>query len=207
MIWEGVEIHKLRAKQAAAEEYSKEVRHIFEVAVLPNRWTQPSNVEICAVVANGKRSTTDALVAPTPVSAPAPTPAPTPAPGFWQVDKDTNPVSGVVTTVARVGGNQNIIIRQIGKRLELYITTNQFLETTDNVETRLAPVQYKLDSGKVVRQSWELSDDNTALFYPGNPKAFIAQMRNANSLAFEYSPSGKVPDTIVFDVTGLPDVF
>lgn len=32
-------------------------------------------------------------------------------------------------------------------------------------------------------------------------------MRKAKSLAFEYHPSDKVPDTIVFDVTGFPDVF
>ena len=122
---------------------------------------------------------------------------------------ETNPVTGGVTTTAwlKYHGRQNIYIRQRGKKLELYVDTDEFLETVDNMHSRRSPVQYKFDNGKVVRQSCIISDDNAALFYPGNPEAFIAQMRNAKNLAIEYHPADKVPQTISFDVTGFPDAF
>lgn len=77
----------------------------------------------------------------------------------------------------------------------------------DNLHTRNSTVQYRFDTGKVIRQNWIISDDNEALFYSGNPKAFLAQMRQAKSLSIEYRPADKVPATITFVVTGFPDVF
>jgi len=127
----------------------------------------------------------------------------------WQVDTETNPVTGIQKKVAtlKYRDKQNIIIRLNGETLDCYITTDEFLETVDNMDSRVSTVQYKFDDGKVIRQGWTISGDNTALFYPGNCSPFIAQLRKAKSLAFEYRPSEKIPATITFDVAGFPDDF
>jgi hypothetical protein len=127
----------------------------------------------------------------------------------WYSYSESNPVTGEITITATLKDHdeQDIIIRQTGKKLELYIKTGEFLETVDNMEDHLSTVQYKLDDGKVVKQAWSLSSDNEALFYPGNPKGFVEQLRKAQVFSFEFKPSDKVPQTVVFDVGGLPDVF
>ena len=133
----------------------------------------------------------------------------TPPQSNWQVDTATNPVTGELTTTAYLKdqGSQNIYIRQKGKKLDFYINTGDFLETMDNLDSRATAVQYRFDSGKVTRQTWTISDDNEAIFYPGNPKGFLTQMRQAKNFAIEYKPAEKIPETITLDVTGLPDVF
>jgi hypothetical protein len=50
-----------------------------------------------------------------------------------------------------------------------------------------------LDQGKVIRQFWTISDDNTALFCPKHPEGFIKQLRAAKQFAFEYEPNDKDP--------------
>jgi hypothetical protein len=127
----------------------------------------------------------------------------------WEEVSKTNSVTGEITTSASLKGHdeQDIIVRQIGHKLECYIKTGEFLETNDNLESNESTVQYKFDDGKVIKQSWGLSSDNMALFYPGNPKPFLEQMRRAKTLSFEFKPSDKVPETISFDVGGFPDTF
>jgi hypothetical protein len=151
-----------------------------------------------------------APVTPAVSTAPAPVTTPLGPIGNWQVDHDTNAVTGVVTTTAflRVYDKRNIFIRQRGKRSpDCYITTGDFLETVDNMENRSSTVQYRVDGGKPVRQPWYLSDDNRALFYPGNCEPFIAKSRSAKRLAFEYKPAERIESAISFDVAGLPDAF
>jgi hypothetical protein len=127
----------------------------------------------------------------------------------WKLDRDVNPVTGVVTFVAYLEfrGEQNLYIRQVGHKLDCYVTTGDFLETSSNVEDRISTVQYKIDGGKLIRQGWWIGDSNENLFYPGNCESFISQLRQAKTLAFEYSPAGKVPSTMVLDISGFPDGF
>jgi invasion protein IalB len=133
------------------------------------------------------------------------------SPGDWQLSSDTNAVTGEVTTVASLHSaldeNQYIIVRLIGKKLDCYVNTNEFLETVENIESHLSTVQYKFDDGKVVRQGWTLSSNNEALFYPGNCATFIARIKKAKTLALEFRPSEKIPETITFDVEGFPEAF
>ena len=84
---------------------------------------------------------------------------------------------------------------------------DEFLETIDNINSRDSTVQYRLDDGEPVRQTWTLSDDNTALFYPGSCAPFIAKLRTAKQLAFEYRPAGRTESTLTFPIEELPDVF
>lgn len=146
---------------------------------------------------------------PAPVMASTPSPVAAVEQGSWQVDSETNPVTGGVTKTAylRFQGRQNIYVRQKGKTLECYINTDTFLETIENLHSGVSTVQYRFDVGKPVRQGWNMSSDHEALFYPGNPKAFLTQMSKAKTLAFEYRPADKMPAAITFDVTGFPASF
>lgn len=126
----------------------------------------------------------------------------------WRVDTSKNELSGEPTITAINGyGDESMVIRRRGRKLDCYVTTGEFLETLDNMNNRIAPVKYKFDDGPIVRQGWTLSDDNTALFYPGNPKTFLQKMRRANRFVIEYSPSQKVPQTESFDVSPFPAEF
>src|SRR5271155_5381420 len=61
----------------------------------------------------------------------------------WNLERKVNPATGVVTSEAYLSFSptQNIYIRQIGKKLECYITTSAFLETMENVESHVSTVQ------------------------------------------------------------------
>ncbi len=137
--------------------------------------------------------------------------APAAPQGSWRLSSETNPVTGEVRTVASLnsssGDEQYIIIRLVGKKLDCYVNTNEFLETVNNMESRISTVQYKFDAGKVVRQGWSISANNEALFYPGNCATLIAQIKKAKTLALEFRPSETIPETITFDVEGFPEGF
>jgi hypothetical protein len=158
---------------------------------------------------NDTRTSDDSAATATPATSTGSVPTAQAVQSYWKVKSESNAVTGQLTTTAYLTyqGKQNIYVRQTGKKLECYIDTDEFLETVNNLDSRNSTVQYKFDDGKVTRQTWTLSDDNNALFYPGNPKLFLAQMRHANTLAFEYRPADRIPQTITFDVTGFPDVF
>jgi hypothetical protein len=91
--------------------------------------------------------------------------------------------------------------------LDCYLNTGSFLETVDNMHSRRSLVKYKFDDGVIVRQEWVISDDNTALFYPGSPTAFLQKMRRAKRFLIEYSPADAVPQTASFDVSEFPAEF
>jgi hypothetical protein len=123
----------------------------------------------------------------------------------WRISSTHNDLTGQLEITAVNGwGSEAIIIRQRGKTLDCYVTTGEFLETTDNMHTRRSLVKYKFDDGSIVRQTWILSDDNTALFYPGKPNSFLQKMRGAKRFVIEYSPSDKIPQTASFDVSSFP---
>jgi hypothetical protein len=148
--------------------------------------------------------------APTPPPTVTPVAAATPPTGYWQVDSDTNAVTGEITKTAylKFQGKQNIFVRQRGRKLECFITTDDFLETLENEDSRNSTVQYKFDNGKVIRQTWSVSANNESLFYPGTcSNTFLTQMQHAKTLAIEYRPADIVPKTITFDVTGFPNTF
>lgn len=138
-----------------------------------------------------------------PVTAETPTP-----PSPWRVSRSWNEVTGEETITAITGwGEQTLVIRQIGKKLECYLTTGQFLETVDNMHSNLSVVKYKFDDGPIVRQAWHMSSDYDALFYPGDPSAFLKKMRKAKQFAIEYAPADVVPQTVSLDISQFPAGF
>jgi hypothetical protein len=144
----------------------------------------------------------------TPTAQAVQPPAPPAEPSPWQSSTSTNAVTGEITTTAVTGyGERNLVLRQIGKKLECFLETSEFLETVENMESNRSGVAYKFDDGPVVRQGWNMSSDHTALFYPGNPAAFLSKLRKAKHLAIEFHPADKVAQTVTLDVSQLPPLF
>jgi hypothetical protein len=161
-------------------------------------------VGIVILIVSANQSTP---VAATEPSASPATPVSTPTPSDWTLGHSTNPVTGVVTTVASTSGDHNILVRLIGKKLDCYINTPDFLETVDTIEGGSSMVQYKFDDGKVIRQGWGLGEDNTSLFGESHCTSLVALLRKSKKLAFEYKPADKVATTYIFDVDGFPAEF
>lgn len=124
----------------------------------------------------------------------------------WQVSTEHNHLTGQKTFVAVNGvGVRSIIVRKVGKRVDCVVNTTEFLGTLENMQTRRSVVKYKFDDGKVVRQAWLLSDDNTSLVYPGDPKRFLRKMETAKEFTIEISPFGKSPQTESFETAPMPN--
>jgi hypothetical protein len=133
--------------------------------------------------------------------------SPSPPPSPWNVSTSTNEVTRETTVVATTGsGDKTIVVRQVGKKLECYLKTGQFLETVENMNTNRSVVKYRFDDGPIVSQGWSLSSDNTALFYVGDPTPFLNKMRKAKRIAIQYEPADIIPQTVSFDVTQFPVV-
>ncbi len=100
--------------------------------------------------------------------------------------------------------NLSLVVRQTGKKLECYITDADPLETMDKMPRILSHVEYGFDRGEMVSKDWIRSDRATALFYPGDVKEFIQDIRKAKRLVIEYQPTGKLPQTTSFNVSLFP---
>jgi hypothetical protein len=151
--------------------------------------------------------------APSGVTAKVP---PSTPPSSWNVDRETNAVTGEKTITAydyhlldtqAFNNNKSVTIRQTGSKLVAFVTTGEFLETADNMHTRAVPVIFTIDKGSPVRQTWTLSDDNTAVFYRGKVREFLNRLRGAKELSIQIPRAEYTPLVLSFDVSGLPDVF
>jgi hypothetical protein len=126
-------------------------------------------------------------------------------PSLWRASTSRNELTSEVEVTAVNGfGDKTIVVRKRGTKLDLYVTTDEFLETVDNMNTRRSTVKYKFDNGPIIREAWIISDDNSALFYPGSPRTFLQKMSNAKRFVIDYSPSEKIPQTESFDVFLFP---
>lgn len=160
---------------------------------------------IVAVIINAK-PTTAPSTSQTPGAASGPTTPLSESP--WRITTEKNAVTGEVTLTAATGiGKRYLVLRQIGKKLECFLETDEFLETVENMHTGVSSVKYKFDDGQVITQDWHLSSDNEALFCPGNPMPLLRKMRNARRLSVEFRPADEVAQTVTVDVSQLPASF
>jgi hypothetical protein len=159
-----------------------------------------------AVNGGGARSASGGKTVTVPEEKPSDTSAPAPAIlSPWSVSASKNELSGEAQlTVINGFRDHAIIVRKRGKKLDCYITTGEFLETVENMDSRRSAVRYKFDDGAIVRQEWIISDNNTSLFYPADPRTFLFKMSIAKRFIVEYRPSDKVPQTQSFDVSPFP---
>ena len=124
----------------------------------------------------------------------------------WVVTSTKNDLTGEPEVFADNAASRrvNMVIRRRGKKLECYINTDEFFETVQNMHTRKSPVSYRFDDGAIVRQAWDISADNTALFYPGNPRPFLDKIRQSRRLVVRFEPADTIPQSATFDVSNFP---
>lgn len=125
----------------------------------------------------------------------------------WEFSSEENDVTKEVTqyAIAYLG---RFVVRNSKESLDCFINTHEFLETVDNLDSRKSRVRYRFDDGPVVSQTWSISEDNTALFYPGKSCAsFINKIKAAKKFYFEYQPADKIAQTISINIQGFPEAF
>ncbi len=161
-----------------------------------------------AVAVNGtgtKPPSSETAAAAVDVKSSSTSDAPPAIPSPWSVSSSKNELTGEIQVTAINGFRDHaIVVRKRGKKLDCYVTTGEFLETVENMDSRRSTVRYKFDDGAIVRQEWVISDNNNSLFYPADPRNFLFKMSIAKRFVFEYRPSDKVPQTQSFEVSPFP---
>ena len=127
----------------------------------------------------------------------------------WDISSSADAVTGEKTTmaVASAGHRRALVLQIEGKKASVYVDTGHFLETVDRDQTGTAAGTYRLGSGRIERQAWDISNDGEALFYPGNARRFIRKLSHSGTLAVSYTDSDGVRHSIMFDTARLPQTF
>ena len=129
--------------------------------------------------------------------------------GKWQVTEDVNPLDDSRTVFAvliadegrsRMGDEVTLVLRCMSGQLETFIGWNGYMGSDrPRVTTRIGIEDPQTDR-------WSLSSDNTATFFPGDPRGFIYRLFSAERLVAQATPYSESPITAVFDLTGISDV-
>jgi type VI secretion system protein VasI len=81
--------------------------------------------------------------------------------------------------------------------LNVYINWSSYLGLEE------APVTIRLGSAEARTESWSLSTDNQATFYPDDDAEFVAQLLATDRLVAQTTLYSESPITAVFDLTGF----
>jgi hypothetical protein len=102
----------------------------------------------------------------------------------------------VLTARATSPQGGTLVIRFKGKELDAYVSTPEI------VDDEKANVRIKFGDAEPVRQTWSRSTDYRAIFSP-DPVGLITRLESNSKFMIEYRPYQKMPDTIIFSVSGL----
>jgi len=125
--------------------------------------------------------------------------------GSWDVRIKSNPLDDSRTVslalISETGkdafGNPMVlIIRCLSNETNLFINWRNYLGDKAMVTTRVG-------SEKATTQSWTLSTDSQATFYPFQDVGFIQKMMKSNKFVAQVTPYGESPITAVFNTGGL----
>jgi len=121
-------------------------------------------------------------------------------PTNWFKSEKSDPMDGtkeiVVMTSAIGQSSGTLIIRFKGDNLDVYVNTDEIIDDES------ASVRVKFDDAAPVRQTWTRSTDYKAMFSP-DPFGLLTRLQLGSKFYIEYRPYQRVPDTIIFNVTGL----
>jgi len=127
--------------------------------------------------------------------------------GKWNVSTQTNPIddSIIITFILIADTGESVygdpivlVIRNSNGENDIYINWNSYLGSEVYVTMRL-------DSEKSIRNTWAISTDRKASFYPGDTFELIKKMLNAQKLVVQCTPYLENPITAIFDIRGLRD--
>jgi hypothetical protein len=121
--------------------------------------------------------------------------------GGWQVTASINPMDSVKTVSASMASledpNVNLVVRCIGKRAAVYVSTHETISAEYGVRIRF-------DKGRPVKQSWQRAKSYDSLFAP-SAGDFLRNMKSARIFYFEYTPDREIAKGLSFDVGKLPE--
>lgn len=124
----------------------------------------------------------------------------------WEVSQTANPIDDSPTVVLSIDAGSpssslrsapSLILRCKSKNVDVYINWRQFLGSDET------DVTVRLGRAAATRNSWGLSTDNEATFYPGRASTFITQLMSVDTLVAMTTPYSESPVTAVFAVSGL----
>lgn len=117
-----------------------------------------------------------------------------------------DPYTGVTATTAMniLDGDNSLVIRRTGNKLECYINTGQMFSPGKRESGQDSTVHYRFDDGKEISQQWRLSDDHQSLIYPGDPTEFLSELATSKTFAFAFKNASGTLQTVTYDVAGLP---
>lgn len=124
----------------------------------------------------------------------------------WMVETLDDPYTGVTVTTAMniLDGDNSLVIRRTGNKLECYVNTGQMFSPGERESGQGSTVHYRFDDGKEINQQWRLSDDHQSLIYPGDPKEFLSELATSKTFAFGFKNTSGTLQTVTYDVAGLP---
>lgn len=124
--------------------------------------------------------------------------------GSWRLTEQVDPVDGTKNIFIFVpsvftgpgAAESGLFIRCLGNKTELFITWDEYL--SDDPE-----VTYRIDDSEAVAQTWSVSSDNDATFFPGSPIRFVKEMIGAKTLTAKVTPYRESAIFAQFDLAGL----
>jgi hypothetical protein len=118
----------------------------------------------------------------------------------WIVSTDTSPMDSVKTVTAIKDSvespSSELVIRCRGEHAEIYVDAREVISAEYGVRV-------KFDRGPARTQSWQRATSYDALFAPAVVD-FLRNMKSAKKFYFEYTPYGKAPRVVSFDLGTLP---
>jgi len=125
--------------------------------------------------------------------------------GKWRFDKEINPIDDTITITFILESDSGksiygqpiyLVLRYKSKKTEAYINWNSYLGSKANVLTRMG-------TEKDSTQTWSLSTNSQATFYPKDDIKFIQKLMNVDKFVAQITPYNENPITAVFDIRGL----
>lgn len=136
----------------------------------------------------------------------APTAAKVTGSGAWQVSTQKNPLDdtrtvylslSATTGQSRFGDAVWLIVRCESGKVNAFINWSSYLGLKET------PVTTRLGTGEAKTQSWPLSTDKKATFYPRDAAAFLEQLLSTDRFVAQTTPYNESPITAVFELAGL----
>jgi hypothetical protein len=98
-----------------------------------------------------------------------------------------------------------LIVRQFGKKLEVYLSTGDVPDVVDTPSKDRSLVKYKFDEGEPAQEKWLVSRHKFALLFPGDPVEFLGKIRKARRLDVDLSMAADSLDTESFNLALFPE--
>lgn len=124
----------------------------------------------------------------------------------WKVATTHNgPVEEDLISVVSDSGRIRLIVRQVARKLEVYLSVGEGLDDVDTSSKGRGLVKYKFDDGELAQEQWIISKHRTALLFPGDSLDFIGKIRKARRLEVELSLVTDSVDTESFNLALFPE--